>query len=172
MSTRIWARWCLTFAGFLLLVESPQAFSQAISAKWSNVGPLILGRRVALVLPNGVRIEGKPIAVHPDSLELDIAKTSDARAEPKGKTSIPRSSVSALELKKRRIIGRIVGTAAGTGLGILGFVGVSLYRNEHTSRGATGTEALLIPAGAAGGYLLGWLLDRDYEKKIITISGP
>ena len=54
-----------------------------------------------------------------------------------------------MELKKGGIIGRIVGTAAGTGLGILGFVFVSVYRSEHTSRGATGTEGWLIPAGAA-----------------------
>ena len=70
MFARSWAIRCVTFAGFLLLLGSPAAFSQEISAKWSDVAPLISGQRVAIVLPNGVRIEGKAIAVHPDSLIL------------------------------------------------------------------------------------------------------
>lgn len=133
--------------------------SNEMSVPWSELGPLITGKKVSLVLPGAVHVQGEVIAVRADSLVLNVSKTADKQAYPKGRTEIPRSSVSVVERKRMpRNAGRIIGTVVGfVGGGIAGFFLADRYavgRKAHVSYGTlAGTTAL--------GYYLGHITDRE-----------
>ena len=115
MSRRCLVRGLLLAA--TLFLEIPPTFAQEITVKWRDLAPLILGEKVAFSLPNGTRIEGKALAVSPYALTIDVQKTSDSRNRPKGKTFIPRSSVSVLSLKRARVLGPMIETGLDVLLG-------------------------------------------------------
>jgi hypothetical protein len=69
---------------------------------WDELLNAILHERIAVNLPDMTRVEGKVLAVHQDSLDIAVQKTSDARLHPKGVMTIPRSSLSSFELHAKR----------------------------------------------------------------------
>src|SRR5581483_5293772 len=69
-----------------------------INLKWNELPARVAGKKVALVLPSGVAIEGKVQSVDADRLVVDVGKTSDKHSLRKGIQFIPRSSVSLLRM--------------------------------------------------------------------------
>jgi len=100
------------------------ASSNQVELKWSELAPLIIGHKVKLVLPGGPEIKGLAVAVREDALVLNVKKTSDRKAYPKGQNVIPRASLSTLQLEtKQGSGGRTVGVIAGA----LGGPGHDIY---------------------------------------------
>ena len=124
----------------LLLCAVVAKAAEDLQVRWSELGPLITGEEISLVLPAGVRVQGMVVAVTPEALDLLIKKTSDRRAYPKMQTAIPRSSISAIELRKmRRQMGRVIGTIGGFWWGyLLGSELASWSKGERAMRGSVG----------------------------------
>lgn len=159
-----------TYAGGEVRQVRLRGSSDRIQVSWSELQDAVGSRKVRLSLPSGVRVEGKVAAVMPDALLLDVSKTSDSQAAPKGRLSIPRTSTSELTVRgsnKGAIIGGIAGGAAGIPI----FVGASIAANE-TGNGSSGLEFLWIVATVVGGVFLGGLMDRPDRTIVITNPVP
>ena len=80
---------------------------------------MIGGKKVALRLGEGARVEGRIRKVTDTSLLFKVKKSSEPADYPKGKIQIPRETVSRIEVRglkehKGRRVGATVGTFAGT----------------------------------------------------------
>lgn len=100
-------------------VAESQSQADPRELRWEELPRVVMGRKVAAVLDDGTRLEGKVRRVNPASLVLDIAKTSDPQAYPKGPNTIPCEAVSTLQLNQRRwrIAATLIGLGAGVGAG-------------------------------------------------------
>jgi hypothetical protein len=131
------------------------AESRPIELKWSELGSHISGRDIELALPDGTSLNGEVEAVREDALVLNVKKTSDPTAHPKGNAVIPKSSVSTLALKELRgKWGRRVGVSLGsiTGATLGGYVAIM---NADSSAVGLSTFLVITGAGTVAGYFLG-----------------
>ena len=144
-----------------------------VQLKWSELGPRIEDKKVALVLPGGTYIEGKVQAVQPDGLRLRVSKTSDRKAQPKGKCLIPRQSVSTLQVTEYRKLARLLVTAGA--LAAAAVIVAASYPEPFE-----GAMYVVVPAVTAGGmagvgvgaYYAGKRLDkRVTEIRIVAEDG-
>jgi hypothetical protein len=132
------------------------------------MAPLVQGREVALVVPSGAVVEGKVLEVAPDALVLDIRKTSDPQQHARRVTSIPRSTVSVVQLKRARGNWRWIGMAIGGAAGAVAawFVAEGLF---HVSgEGLSPSKAPVVVAAvgglAAGGAATGYFAGRSRDR--------
>lgn len=136
------------------------AESGPIELKWSELSFHIQGRDIALALPDGTSLIAEVEAVREDALVLNVRKTSNSRAHPKGNAVIPRDSVSILALKESRgKWGRKVGVSLGsiTGLTLGGYVAAT---NANSAPAGLSTFLVITGAGTLAGYFLGKAADR------------
>ena len=137
-----------------------------LQLKWSELGPRIEDRKVALVLPGGTYVEGKVQRVVPDGLWLRVSKTSDHQAQPKGSHLIPRPSISMLQVTDYRVFGRLLVTAGA----IAAVAGIVAASNPDVSEGP-GIVAIPIiaAAGIVGAALAGYHAGKKLDKRVIEI---
>jgi hypothetical protein len=141
-----------------LVSAADKPAERTIRLQWRDLGRATQGHRIALKLPSGIKLEGDPIAFEDDELVLDVRKTSDKRAYPKGRSIVPRPEVQRLRIIKTRRTGRAAGAAIGGGAGALLAVPLVEYlHNEGGNAGLAGLLAVAIPAGL--GYVMGWATD-------------
>jgi hypothetical protein len=126
-----------------------RAAEQVVSVRWSQI-PVALSGQTATVALQGATVEGHLIAVSPESMEMLIEKTSDAKRYAKGQTSLPRTDVTTIHAIRKRIRGRVWGTLAGFFGG--GYAGAALAANKSME---SAWPALLIPVGSVIGYYVG-----------------
>jgi len=152
-----------TFSALLLVGQTLLWGGQPrqIQLSWSELGPRIAEKKVALVLPDGTHVEGKVRTVQPDALHLRVSKTSDRKTLAKGERAIPRESVSLLRVTEYGTRGRLL-TVAGTlgaAAGIVAAHDIDIYE---------GPAVVIVPAVVAGGmaglgvasYCIGKRIDR------------
>ncbi len=166
-------------AAALSLFQSGLASSQGKPApvpgkhyrmQWDDLGPLITGAQADLKLPNGARLRGKVQTVTPGALVLQVTKTSDRRAYPKGVTPIPREEVSQIRITKQRGHGwLVVGTAIGAAIGLVVGVPLAVYAANEGAKWA-GLVAGVIAVPTAVGLLAGRSVDKD--RMVITVEPP
>ena len=101
-----------------------------LQLKWSELGPRIEDRKVALVLPGGTYVEGKVQRVVPDGMWLRVSKTSDRQVQPKGSHLIPRPSVSMLQVTEYGKLGRLLVTA-GAVAAVAGLVEIHIVAEDR-----------------------------------------
>ena len=158
----------LTAFGTLLLAGAAWAGQGQESLKWSELGPRITGKKVALVLPDGTNVQGKVRGVDPAGLRLDISKTSDKRLQPKGVHTIPRQSVSVLRVTEYRKMGRLLFT-----LGALATAGAFVAHGASDSGLTEGPLVVIVPAvGAAGTAGIGvgaYYFGKAVDKRVTDI---
>lgn len=158
-------------SGFVYLNASSALAAQQkqLRLKWSELTRVVLGQKATMILPSGASIEGKVLAVEPDILVIDITKTSDSRAYPKGQASVPRSSVSVLNVKKVQYRWRVIGTAIGAGTGLLAgwFMALLIAADEKPRPAATAAFVGITGGLATVGYFAGQKADRQIT--VITI---
>ena len=137
-----------------------------LQLKWSELGPRIEDRKVALVLPGGTCVEGKVQRVVPDGLWLRISKTSDRQAQPKGSHLIPRPSVSLLQVTDYRKVARVLVTAAA----VAAVAGIVAASNPDVSEGP-GIVAIpvIAAAGIFGAAVGGYHAGKRLDKRVIEI---
>src|ERR1700719_759682 len=100
---------------FALVAQSiVMAAPKPLEVKWSELGSLLQGRNIRLTLPGGVTVGGEVIIVREDTLVLNVHKTSDSRAYPKGNATLPRESVTVVSMTETH--GRW-GRKMGSGIG-------------------------------------------------------
>ena len=129
---------------------------------------LDVGSAIRIVLPDGTLIEGKPGVFRPEALDLRVYKTSNRRAHPKGLTTIPRETVTVVEIRARRWKGRLIGTLVPVGLGA-GMVGGGLSQSlEGPLYGLLAAGGLTMGLGGPGGYFIGRAFDRRFEQFVIV----
>jgi hypothetical protein len=154
-------------AGFGALLWACAAWAGQISIPWSELAPRTTGKTVQLVLPDGATVQGKVRGAGSDGLLLDVSKTSDKRAHPKGIGTIPRSSVSVLQLTEYRKIGRLAFT-----LGSLAAAGALLSLGARDSS-LEGPLVIILPvAGAAGTAGIGvgaYYFGKAVDKRVTEI---
>jgi len=156
----------LTILPTLLLLTLPalqaQQPTRPVELQWSELAPLIGNQRVNLALPDGTVIAGEAITVREDALVIDVKKTSDKKAHPKGYSPIPRESVTLLEVERGRGKGaRAIGTTVGVVAGIFGGGYVAAKLADQTAGGFLATWAGVASASSVGGFLVGKEIDTD-----------
>jgi hypothetical protein len=134
--------------------------------RWDELDARIANKKVALVLPDGTHVEGKVIRVEPDGLRMDVRKSSDRNAQPKGSHLIPRRAVSFLRVTDYRKLGRLLGTTGAIALaaGIVAAQEIDLYE---------GPLVVIVPAvaaaGTAGAGVGGYYLGKSLDKRVTEI---
>ncbi len=149
---------------FLFPTSLPMRAASTQQIKWQDVS-ILNGKNVSLVLPKGPLITGKVLGIDDDALRLNVSRTTDPAAYPKGEVRVPRASLRILEVQtkghKFRVIGTIIGAVAGfaAGLGAAIEIQGGIFGNEHP--GAAGAALTGITAGGTvAGYLVGNRADR------------
>ncbi len=121
----------------------------AAELRWSDLGPLVTGRKVSTRLAGGRKANGKVLAVLPEGLRVETKS---------GETLWPRAEVSQLRVSKTTKHWRVIGTAIGAGGGApLAGVLHAYLSNEGAS---SPLVALAVIVPGAIGYLAGWAADR------------
>ncbi len=164
---RIWAGVLLGLCAFGPLVVT--AGAAKLEVQWNQLSPLVLGHTVSLVLPGGTAITGEVVAVRGESLTVDVRRTSDGKVQPKGTASIPRASVTTLQMTEARGTGgRILGVVVGVVVGMVAG-GEIVAHATRTEAAAVAAFTSVSVAGAAGGYYAGRSVDR--HTTIIRVVG-
>jgi hypothetical protein len=157
-------------AALLMLVSSTLSAGGPRPITWEQLSSRLTPKhRIRIVLPDGVRVEASPVEVRAGSLELNVTRTSEKRAHPKGPLTVPRASVKDFQLRSPRSKGRWIGAAAGAGPGIAIMAASANIESEFN------IYILLAGAGAAAvgvptGFFIGRAIDRRFER--FVISGP
>ena len=109
-----------------LLGSEPE---KRLQVRWGQLGKLIGGKKVALQLAGGARVEGRVGKVEATSLTIKVKKASNPAAYPKGQTEIPREAVSRIEVRRSTYANqaREVGRIALTGAVFVGALIGSVY---------------------------------------------
>jgi hypothetical protein len=164
--TRAAARSCALVVMFSALVAVPPAANAATKLRlyWDGLS-IVTGKTVSIAMPDGAVVTGKATRQEADALLLDVKKTTDRRAYPKGLLRVPRATLRVLQMQTNGKLGRIAGTLLGTlAGGIIGgyaALGIDGLWNETSAGGATAAIGFTA-AGFAGGYLAGSAIDRHW----------
>ena len=153
----------MLFASSLALLISGQTIAYAASApvelKWNELNATIFNKTVALTVPGAVTVKGGVAAVREDGLVLDIRKTSDSSRFPKGNATIPRASVTLLQVEEHgtnwRTMGTVIGAIGGAALG--GYVAA---RTAHSEGAGVAIFIATASAAAVAGHVAGGSADR------------
>jgi hypothetical protein len=153
----------LLLAALLWAPCAPHVHAQALplQLKWSELDSHIAGKKISLVLADGIAVEGKDATVEADGLRLNITKTGDRKIHPKGSQLVARQLVTFLRVTEFRHLARIIVPVAAVAV----VAAVTASAGSDISEGA-GVIAIPV-AGAAGGvgaafggYYAGKAIDR------------
>jgi len=148
--------------------------AETIRLRWNELTPLVNGKRVRLTLNGAVRVAGTVHDVESTGLKVEVTKTSDRRTYPKGLATIPRSSVSTIQLNKSATHkGIIIGGAVGGGIGAAAGWGLSALVHNEGGTVDEGVIAAAIVLPIAIGLLIGQLFDSIANRggtRIIIVN--
>lgn len=159
-------------AGAAAAAPSEKPTEQVYRLEWRDLDRIIRGSRISLVLPSGIRLEGDVVTVESDELILNVRKTSDKHAYPKGHATVPRPEVTRFRVvQKRGYTWRAVGTAIGAGGGLVVAIPVGSYlHNEGGSAALSSVLLVGVPAGL--GYLVGSSADSNVMEIAVEPERP
>jgi len=140
----------MSFVVLTVSTQTLQARATQVRSTWAQLPRMIQGMDIRMRLPDTTVIRGRALDVRPDELVVDIRRTSNPQLHAKGRTAIPRSDVSTIELFPRRAPGASPDAGAiGAGLGGVAVSPFLLYLGETNK--VSGWAALAIAIGAAAG---------------------
>ena len=129
---------------------------------WGELSSLN-GRIIRVAMPEAAVITGKLTGVQPEGLILQIQKTTNKTAYPKGRFVVPRSQVKTLDVLSKRKRFRVIGTICGAWIGL----GAGSYAALHTNSAGA---ALATLAGVGGGLTtLGYYLGDAADSHTTTV---
>jgi hypothetical protein len=91
---RPWAVGAAILSILPLLVEA----SPLRQVTWEDL-PMVVGKTVQIALPGGAVVTGMAAGVELDALVINVMKTSDRRACPKGELRVPRATLHTLKVR-------------------------------------------------------------------------
>jgi hypothetical protein len=143
-----------TFVLLTVPTQSLLARPTQVRRTWDELSRMIPGMNIRMLLPDTTLIRGRALEVRPDVLVVDVRRTSNPRLHAKGRTVIPRSDVSTIELFLKRSPGANPNVGAiGAGLGGVAVSPLLLYLGETEKISGWAALAIAI-AGAAGGAMI------------------
>lgn len=158
-------RMILTGVFLLLLTSVPVRAGSPRQISWHDL-PIVIGKNVSLVMPGGAVISGKVVGVHAEAMKVNVTRTSEPGAYPKGEVRVPRASLRTLEVRtksrKFRVLGTLLGGIAGFAGGLGAAIGIQGGILSQERPGAAGAAWIGVTAGGAvAGYLVGSRSDRQ-----------
>ena len=166
-------RFIAVLMSFVVLTVSTQtlhARPTQVRSRWTDLSRMIQGMNIRMRLPDTTVIRGRALEVRPDELVVDVRRTSNARWHAKGRTAIPRSDVSAIELFVRRPPGTHPDAGAiGAALGGVAVSPFLLYLGETNKVSGWAALAMAIGAAAGGAMLANRLHGRSSDVLIIVV---
>ena len=141
--------------------------TQQLRLKWEELDSRIMHKKTAFALPDGTRLEGKVLGVEQTGLHMEVTKSSNRRAHPKGDQLIARDALSVLRVTEYGKKGRLLGTLAAVGIacGIVAAQQIDVYE---------GPAVIIVPvaiaAGIGGSAIGGYYAGKAYDKKVTEIS--
>jgi hypothetical protein len=159
---------CISIVLVLLIAGTP-GWADSRSLHWSELSAFMENHSVAVTLPDGAKIEGRQMTVESEQLVLDVRKTSDSSAHPRGRLAIPRAQAQTLVVNRPTVRWRVIGTTAGAIAGLPVGVLAALEKDGLFSNKGNGNGIIagLVAGLAAAGFLIGWAADR--RKTTVTI---
>ncbi len=151
----------------LLCAGQSNAFSESkpLELKWNELGSMIVGQRVELMLADGTDIKGEAVAVREDTLVMDVRKASGESHYAKGSATIPRGSIGLIRLdRKRGSWGRTMGTVVGVLTGLV----LGGYTAAHTNSAGAGIPVFL--GIASGVSIAGYYTGKELDRRITLIK--
>jgi hypothetical protein len=141
--------------------------SDLIEMHWSELSPFIVRGRVAAVLRDGTEVQGRALAVNPEAIIVEVSKSSNKQAYPRGRNAIPRAQVTTIQLvETKRTVGRIFITTGAllASMGVLGYIAAQADSYD-------GNEALgaAVTGGIVGSGICGYYAGRALDRKTTTI---
>ena len=121
-----------------LLLLFPVAAAGADKAQrlaWDDLQQLV-GKRVSIPLYDGCAVGGKVVEVQPDALLLQVSKSSNPEAHPKGLLRVPRKRLHVLDLHKKGVRYRLTAPIVFVG-GISGITDNGTGSDIPLDRGTT-----------------------------------
>jgi hypothetical protein len=145
------------------------AQAEVMHVKWREAS-MLTGHTLRISLP-GATITCKAGTVEADALVVNVTRTSDPNAYPKGTMRVPRENLHRLEIETKgkafRALFTSLGGLLGAGLAGLAADGVDGCGPSGcvggNSAGGHATAAIVLAAGIAGGYFAGNALDKHWE---------
>jgi len=130
---------------------------------WEGLA-VVVGHTVKIVMPDGARIEGEATGVEVDALAIEVAKSSNRKAYPKGRFLASRATLRAVDVVQPSTKHwRIICTALGGGIGYVALRGaINLVKSSNTGAGA-GFGAL-----GAGLPVAGYFIGNAADRRIVT----
>jgi hypothetical protein len=155
----------------VLSMNSQGAFARQIREQrtWDELARIIPGMSLRLILPDATVINGRAVEVRPDELVVDVRRTSNRLLHPKGRTGIPRSDVTVIELFPER--GAVTTPDAGAIGAALGGVAVSplLFYLGETDRIPNWAALAIFTGAAAGGAMIANHIHGRSVDMLITV---
>lgn len=159
---------CFLALLFATLLPS-SLYSQPSRLTWDAFGAHARAESsIRLVLPDGVRVEGRVAGFRPEAIDLSVYKSSNKQAHPKGLITIPRRNVSVIEIRAKRHTGRLIGTLVPIGLGAALLAGGLAQSDEGILYSMLAAGGVTIGAGAPSGYFIGRASDRRFEQFVMV----
>jgi hypothetical protein len=162
------------FGALILLSWAQIAHAESAQLAWSGL-PSLIGKNVRIVMPDGNAIEGLATAVEPEALVLHVRKTNRGSNYAKGRLPVPRASLKKLQVADPRIRGRVIGVAAGTGLGVVAVLAAAITASGQgflgpgePKKGRAAGFAVVAVALPVGGYFLGKKADTHWKTIAIV----
>ena len=147
----------LLFLATLIAQSAPDK----LTLRWDQL-PAALAGGMARVMIDGVTLSGRIVSTSAESMQMMIEHSSDSKRYARGVTSLPRARIESIYLVRRRIRGRLIGTAAGIFVPAAAIGSTAgKYQQENELWG------LVIVATGAIGYQLGKIADTKKIEIVI-----
>jgi len=141
---------------------------------WKDLEPMVRGHEVSVRTRDGASVKGRALAVEGESLVVDVRKTSNPAAHPKGRAAIPGGAIQELRMTRYigngRRAGKTIGGGAGLLAGVVAAVAIGFKEDPDTAGSRKVLIGLLIPASLIGGLLGGYLLGRAADREVTIIE--
>ena len=158
----------LTACAMLLLfgVASFANSNEERQIAWGDLQKIV-GKKVRVVMPDGTQVQGKAVAVEADALTVQVSKTSNAGAYPKGKLLVPRATLKSFDVKHSTYHWRVIGVTIGVVAGVAVFALVSVEVDGIFGKPGAVSWAAAAALPAAG-YFLGQKADQQVTTYVVA----
>ena len=127
---------------------------------------MIFNKNIRIVMPDGTRIEGKATELEADALAVQVGKTTNENAYPKGRLLVPRATLKSFDIGNSTHRWRVIGTAMGYTGGIA--VGALMGLAASGIGARDGVAAGVAIAGVGGVTVAGYYWGRQVDRRVTT----